>query len=884
MGATVTVLKVFIENDNVIVEAVSPIAGINVGDFVKLIINNQATVGEVKEVRQATFEELKEVIFNMKTVMGKVENPHEVKSLKKPGIENKFITNICYLVILEQDSIKPYKFFESETRSFNVEVGDTILFNADKKPHKGMILKMEVIDGTRLCSNHMIAVLKKYDRRLFRSNIIVDAEAGFAKASLVKWIKDEETVIIDGGMTHIETRAFDRCHKVKSVYIVADGITIEPMAFAHNKSIEEIIISGKNIDIAINAFEGCVALKHIKLRYYYQYIEEQLQEYYDRVEIVYELFDDIENDDFIYSKDGRELVCCLDKDIKGYIAPISVKSIGSYAFWNCKELKEMMLYPTVEKVQNHALAGCMNLKKVTAPISNDLECILLFDDKYCRNSREVELTKNNGDKISYYIPDKCIFEKSSELENFYKKLPIDIIDTNQLKDLADYCKKIGDIEYTIKLYTELEERGDKRGYRGLARMSQLNNTRQYFHLDAYEYYDRTDSIMPLINMLRVENQQLFEGMDERQIWGVLSTSDGLKQFLEFLTEVSLYDLKVFIIALDEIYNQTFNMQEVIHRYLFLKCSCRVFEKDEVFVWRDELLDEFAYDSKYQREFAFEIIGIDTRADKKEIHSFIEAVEDEETREMLSVAYNAAIAPDADNLNIFKEFIKKAKETEDAFYQKCAILAISSYVYYMFCEKKMATELKSFLEMVLEQYLDGIELMCIFMDSYKQKMRRNIPKKVFMESGESAIKYGYMNGELASGALNPDLRHDNAKVILKYPDFFDLEDPSNIVMEQINKMMLMIPGTEIEKSEKDEEDIPFIHFDPFLFNDQIIVFFEPHEGVSYMQNNGYPVPDRFYEISIDMLGSIMNRKSKSEAILFPRMLNKKITIDYIESLY
>ncbi len=71
------------------------------------------------------------------------------------------------------------------------------------------------------------------------------------------------------------------------------------------------------------------------------------------------------SNDVLYNKDKTVLYLCLNKNIKSFTIPASVKIIASGAFRSCSQLTALTVPSTVETVMDYAFYECTNLKTVT---------------------------------------------------------------------------------------------------------------------------------------------------------------------------------------------------------------------------------------------------------------------------------------------------------------------------------------------------------------------------------------------------------------------------------------------------------------------------------------------------------------------------------------
>lgn len=118
---------------------------------------------------------------------------------------------------------------------------------------------------------------------------------------------------------------------------------------------------------------------------------------------------------------------------------------------------------------------------------------------------------------------------------------------------------------------------------------------------------------------------------------------------------------------------------------------------------------------------------------------------------------------------------------------------------------------------------------------------------------------------------------------RYPDYFDLEKPDNVMMKYLSTSWFCIPGIALKDDEAKEavEPRPYETFVPLKTGDELVVFTNPHEAVSYMTQNGLPVADYYFDVPYWHLLTIMDEMKVDELLLMPLCLNKQIPRQYIE---
>ncbi len=163
-------------------------------------------------------------------------------------------------------------------------------------------------------------------------------------------------------------------------------VTIHDSAFADAKELTAVVIPKSVTGIYASSFRGCTGLKDV----YYEGSAEEWNE----IQIGFECeldagitdtslfdarihFEDITTKkygifEYVIEEKSAIIIKC-SRTAKGVVKVpekidgVDVKSIGNHAFFNCKEIEEIILPDTVEKISTFVFGYCDNLKKVNIP-------------------------------------------------------------------------------------------------------------------------------------------------------------------------------------------------------------------------------------------------------------------------------------------------------------------------------------------------------------------------------------------------------------------------------------------------------------------------------------------------------------------------------------
>ena len=156
----------------------------------------------------------------------------------------------------------------------------------------------------------------------------------------------EKDINIQEKIEILTTGCFKQAENAENVKLPESLITIEGSAFIDGENYKKIYI-GKNVsDIAPN----------FKVKNYNGTVEIDKENPYYIVE-----------NDILYSKDKKTLICAL-KRIKGkFIVDSFVKNIEKMSFVAQSDIEEVLVPEGVTSIGNSSFSQCVNLKKIVLP-------------------------------------------------------------------------------------------------------------------------------------------------------------------------------------------------------------------------------------------------------------------------------------------------------------------------------------------------------------------------------------------------------------------------------------------------------------------------------------------------------------------------------------
>ena len=176
------------------------------------------------------------------------------------------------------------------------------------------------------------------------------------------------TYSVKEGTRIICNSAFWNCRSLSEIVIPSSVTSIGDYAFYGCDSLSEIVIPSSVTSIGDWAFFRCSSLKYISIPKsvvclngnpfaYWNGKLECLSPYY-----IYE-------DDVLFNKDKSKIISFRNQNIKSYVIPSSVTSIGDSAFYGCRSLSEIVIPSSVTSIGKGAFSYCRSLSEIFIPSS-----------------------------------------------------------------------------------------------------------------------------------------------------------------------------------------------------------------------------------------------------------------------------------------------------------------------------------------------------------------------------------------------------------------------------------------------------------------------------------------------------------------------------------
>ena len=152
-------------------------------------------------------------------------------------------------------------------------------------------------------------------------------------------------------------RAFSFCSSLSEIVISSSVTSIGDYAFSDCRSLSEILIPSCATSIGDSAFCGCSSLKYISIpKSVIGLNGNPFAEWNGKLECLSPNF--VYVDDVLFNKDKSRIISFRKQNIKSYVIPSSVTSIGDHAFWNCRSLSKIVIPSSVTSIGKGAFYNC----------------------------------------------------------------------------------------------------------------------------------------------------------------------------------------------------------------------------------------------------------------------------------------------------------------------------------------------------------------------------------------------------------------------------------------------------------------------------------------------------------------------------------------------
>ena len=157
--------------------------------------------------------------------------------------------------------------------------------------------------------------------------------------------------------------------ELSGAYSVKEGTRIIcDWAFWSYSSLSEIVIPSSVTSIGDWAFSFCSSLKYISIPKSVICLNgNPFAAWKGKLECLSPNF--VYEDDILFNKDKSRIISFRNQNIKSYVIPSSVTSIGDHAFSDCYSLSEIVIPSSVTSIGDSAFFDCYSLSEIVIPSS-----------------------------------------------------------------------------------------------------------------------------------------------------------------------------------------------------------------------------------------------------------------------------------------------------------------------------------------------------------------------------------------------------------------------------------------------------------------------------------------------------------------------------------
>ena len=186
--------------------------------------------------------------------------------------------------------------------------------------------------------------------------------------SAFSWCSSLSEIVIPSSVTSIGDSAFSYCSSLSEIVIPSSVSSIGDSAFSDCRSLSEIVIPSSVTSIGDSAFYCCSSLKYISIpKSVIGLNGNPFTRWDSKLECLSPNF--VYEDDILFNKDKSRIISFRNQNIKSYVIPSSVTSIGDSAFSWCDSLSEIVIPSSVTSIGKGAFSCCDSLSEIVIPSS-----------------------------------------------------------------------------------------------------------------------------------------------------------------------------------------------------------------------------------------------------------------------------------------------------------------------------------------------------------------------------------------------------------------------------------------------------------------------------------------------------------------------------------
>ena len=253
-----------------------------------------------------------------------------------------------------------------ECLSPNFVYEDDILFNKDKSriiSFRNQNIKSYVIPSSvTSIDDSAFSSCRSLSEIVIPSSVTSIDDSAFSNCRFLS------EIVIPSSVTSIGDRAFSSCRSLSEIVIPSSVTSIGEGAFSSCSFLSDIVIPTSVTSIGDCAFSGCDSLKYISIPKSVICLNgNPFAEWKGKLECLSPNF--VYEDDVLFNKDKSRIISFRNQNIKSYVNPSSVTSIGDRAFSSCRSLSEIVISSSVTSIGDLAFSFCDSLSEIVIPSS-----------------------------------------------------------------------------------------------------------------------------------------------------------------------------------------------------------------------------------------------------------------------------------------------------------------------------------------------------------------------------------------------------------------------------------------------------------------------------------------------------------------------------------
>ena len=218
------------------------------------------------------------------------------------------------------------------------------------------------------------------------SEIVIPSSVTSIDDSAFSSCRSLSEIVIPSSVTSIGDWSFVGCSSLSEIVIPSSVTSIGEGAFSHCDSLSEIVIPSSVTSIGDWAFSSCRSLKYISIPKSVICLNgNPFAKWKGKLECLSPNF--VYEDDVLFNKDKSRIISFRNQNIKSYVIPSSVTSIGDRAFSSCRSLSEIVISSSVTSIGDLAFSDCDSLSEIVIPSSVTSIGDLAFSD--CRSLSKI---------------------------------------------------------------------------------------------------------------------------------------------------------------------------------------------------------------------------------------------------------------------------------------------------------------------------------------------------------------------------------------------------------------------------------------------------------------------------------------------------------------